>query len=306
MPKAGLEKTQSLSSVIPNTSSRPGYLSAGNSLRRSASTSAAKNWRTEELPLYSYKDLEYAHVTREGKRVSPAVVYVTNEEEANELLGVFKTAVGFDMEWVVSMMSGSRNKKTAVAQVADDKMILIIHLHKMQAFPSKLKVSTPHPYTSTPFTTGVTEVPLNSTQELVESTNIIKLGVNIEQDFAKLVKDFGIAPRTGVELRDLANSADRPTMAAHGIPEHEKRVKFSLLVRIFLHKELDKGPVKTGNWEKYPLSETQLGYAANDAHCGFTLYKRLMSIAAARTVAVDFEDLAARVNAVVENYPYTL
>ncbi|KAG8910389.1 hypothetical protein FRC01_006361 [Tulasnella sp. 417] len=285
MPKAGLEKTQSLSSVIPNTSSRPGYLGTGNSLRRTASTSTAKNWRTEELPLYSWKDLEYAYVTREGKRVSPAVVYVTNEEEADELLGGFKrfgpSAVGFDMEWVVPMLSGSRSKKTAVVQVADDKMILIIHLHKMQAFPSKLK-------------------------ELIESTNIIKLGVNIEQDFAKLVKDFGIAPRMGVELRDLANSADRPTMAAHGIPEHEKRVKFSLLVRIFLHKELDKGPVKTGNWEKYPLSEAQLGYAANDAHCGFTLYKRLMSIAAARTVAVDFEDLAGRVNAVVENYPYTL
>ncbi|KAG8923667.1 hypothetical protein FRC00_005978 [Tulasnella sp. 408] len=151
----------------------------------------------------------------------------------------------------------------------------------MQAFPSKLK-------------------------ELVESKNIIKLGVNIVQDFAKLVKDFGITPQMGVELRDLANIADRPTMAAHGIPEHEKRVKFSLLVRIFLHKELDKGPGKTGNWEKYPLSETQIEYAANDAHCGFTLYKRLMSIAASRNVVVDSEELELRVKAVVENYPYTL
>ncbi|KIO25529.1 hypothetical protein M407DRAFT_25126 [Tulasnella calospora MUT 4182] len=281
MPKPGLEKTQSLSSVISAACSRPAHLSSGNSLRRSASTSIAKNWKTEELPSYSYQDLEYAYVTKQGKRISPAVVYVTNEEEANELLGAFKTAVGFDMEWVISMMSGSRGKKTAVVQVADDKMILVIHLHKMQAFSSKLK-------------------------ELVESTSIIKLGVNIVQDFAKLVKDFGVAPQMGVELRDIANTADGPTMAARGIPEHEKRVKFSLLVRIFLHKELDKGPVKTGNWEKYPLSDIQIAYAANDAHCGFTLYKRLMSIAASRKVAVDFEELAGRVRAVVENYPYTL
>ncbi|KAG9044590.1 hypothetical protein FS837_007877 [Tulasnella sp. UAMH 9824] len=284
MPKAGLEKTQSLPSVISAASSRPKNSSSANSLRRAASTSIAKNWKTEELPCYSYQDLEHAHVTKQGKRISPAVVRV-NQAQAlgpKDKGKLTQTqSVGFDMEWVISMMSGSRSKRTAVVQVSDDKMILVIHIHKMQAFPSKLK-------------------------ELVESKNIVKLGVNIEQDFAKLVKDFGIAPQMGVELRDLANIADRPTMAARGIPEHEKRVKFSLLVMIFLRKELDKGPVKTGNWEKYPLTETQIEYAANDAHCGFTLYKRLMSIATSRNVAVDVEELALRVKAVVENYPYNL
>ncbi|KAG8948390.1 hypothetical protein FRC04_009760 [Tulasnella sp. 424] len=262
MPKAGLEKTQSLPSVTSAASTRPDHSnSAGNLLRRTASTSVATNWRTEELPLYAYKDLEHAYVTARGKRISPALV-----------------AVGFDMEWVISMMSGSRGKKTAVVQVADDKMILVLHLHKMQAFPSKLK-------------------------ELVESPEILKLGVNIVQDYAKLIKDFGVSPRMGVELRDIANIADRSIMAAHGIPEHEQRVKFSLLVRIFMHKELDKGPVKLGNWEKYPLSETQINYAANDAHCGFILYKRLMSMAASQDITVDFDELAQRVNVVAKDYP---
>lgn len=131
-------------------------------------------------------------------------------------------------------------------------------------FPSKLKVSTPTPLHShsyigprPTFTPSLIQK-TTTTQELVESPTILKLGVNIVQDYAKLIKDFGISPRMGVELRDIVNVADRPSMAAHGIPEHERRVKFSLLVRIFMHKELDKGPVKIGNWEKYPLSETQI------------------------------------------------
>lgn len=53
-------------------------------------------------------------------------------------------------------------------------------------------------------------------------------------------------------------------------------------------------------------SNTLFTDAANDAHCGFILYKRLMSMAASQDITVDFDELAQSVNVVAKDYPYTL
>ncbi len=85
------------------------------------------------LPQYSYKD--YSPV--------PAVVYTPDEEEANDLVQCLKGPVmGFDLEWVVLFRKGrsAMSHRTALVQICDARMILLVHVSAMKKFPQKVKV----------------------------------------------------------------------------------------------------------------------------------------------------------------------
>lgn len=89
------------------------------------------------LPQYSYKD--YSPV--------PAVVYTPDEEEANDLVQCLKGPVmGFDLEWVVLFRKGrsAMTHRTALVQICDARMILLVHVSAMKKFPQKVKVRCTH------------------------------------------------------------------------------------------------------------------------------------------------------------------
>ncbi|KAI0633974.1 ribonuclease H-like domain-containing protein [Trametes polyzona] len=204
---------------------------------------AANQGLPVHLPLYSYKDYS----------PSPAVVYTQDEEEANDLVQCLKGPVlGFDLEWVVlfrrnrSMMS----HRTALVQLCDARMIVLVQVSSMKKFPQKVK-------------------------ELIENKDIAKVGANIKNDGQKLFGDYGVLARNLVELGTIARHVDPSFAAVH----KRKIVSLAKVVAFYTHKTLSKGPVRSSNWEAKPLSEAQKTYAANDAHCALTVYNRLASIA---------------------------
>lgn len=85
----------------------------------------------DELPFFTYTSL----------KPKPTLVYTCCPDEADDLLMLLKgDVVGFDMEWPVAYraqkgVAGARKleDKTALVQVCDDKMVLLLHLSKMRS-----------------------------------------------------------------------------------------------------------------------------------------------------------------------------
>ncbi|THH19391.1 hypothetical protein EW146_g1738 [Bondarzewia mesenterica] len=193
------------------------------------------------MPLYTYRD----SIPR------PTLMYIRSEAEANELVLALNGPVGFDMEWCCSPRrhGTSVHRPTALVQICDSSIILLIQLSAMKKVPQKVK-------------------------ELIESPSIPKMGVNIRGDGMKLYRDYGILPANLVELGTLACQADTCFQEIFNRP----MVSLAKCVSFYQHRTLDKGPVRTSNWEAV-LSREQMEYAANDAHCALLMYKKILSIA---------------------------
>ncbi|KAH8102291.1 ribonuclease H-like domain-containing protein [Cristinia sonorae] len=182
---------------------------------------------------------------------SPALVYTCHEEEADDLVQSLKGPLGFDLEWRVFIRKNhpTVERRTAVVQLSDEKMILIIQVSSMQKFPQKVK-------------------------EVIESHDIVKMGANIANDGRKLFRDFGILPANLVELGGLAREADPHCPFTRSV------TALATVVERYTGKTLDKGKVRSSNWEMMPLSKEQLEYAGNDAHCALMVYNHLIKLAA--------------------------
>jgi hypothetical protein len=81
------------------------------------------------LPVYSYR----------GYPSAPTVVYTRDADEADELAGALSGALGFDMEWCVSWAGrgggyggGAVGKRTAVVQMSDRAMVLVVQVSAME------------------------------------------------------------------------------------------------------------------------------------------------------------------------------
>ncbi|CAE6467108.1 unnamed protein product [Rhizoctonia solani] len=249
-----------------------------------------------------------------------ANVFVTQMMDRMEPLpgSRWRGVVGFDMEWTVGFGMGQR--KTGLIQLSDTMTILLIQISAMDSFPHRLK-------------------------DLIYSSTILKVGLNVAADMKKLCRDFGpsYAARGVLDLSDLARSVDvgligtpiqdldsnRATLGV-GVPKTssptqndivthgdmadpdkgdepsddedaavpgrnvsatsakevganevvragKKLISFARLVRRYLACELEKGDVRTSNWERV-LSPEQKRYAANDAHAGLALYYALREL----------------------------
>ncbi|KAK7683603.1 hypothetical protein QCA50_013441 [Cerrena zonata] len=201
------------------------------------------------LPLFAYRD--YVPM--------PTVVYTENEDEANDLVHSLKGPVGFDMEWRVLLRRGQSpsDRRTALIQLSDSRMILLIQISSMKKFPQKVK-------------------------EIIESPDIVKMGANIRGDGTKLFNDFGIIANNLVELGGLAQQAD-PTFKD---TYNRSIVSLAKMIERYLHNSIDKGSVRLSDWESLPLSEAQKRYAANDAYSALMVYTCLVNMAQENNIAL--------------------
>ncbi|KAI5120394.1 hypothetical protein M0805_000173 [Coniferiporia weirii] len=226
------------------------------------------------LPLYSYKDFT----------PSPARVYVRHVDEADDLVEALSGPVGFDIEWRVIFRKTAPMRPTATVQLSDQRMILVI-------------------------------------QELLEDPKICKLGVNILNDGIKLARDYNVRPQGLVELGGLARQADPgyveryfrfcepkhissktkvvssgavdtdpsapPSAPAPKMRKPGYMISLATITAMYTERALAKGSVRTSNWEAQPLSDAQLEYAANDAHCAIMVYNKLTAMAKEAGVQLD-------------------
>ncbi|KAI0063611.1 ribonuclease H-like protein [Artomyces pyxidatus] len=181
------------------------------------------------------------------------LLYITTEEEANAKVQELRGPLGFDLEWPYDTVTKATSRASLV-QLCDSNIILLIHVSRMQNFPQKVR-------------------------ELIESTEIMKLGVCIRRDGAKLFRDFGIMASNLVELGKLAFQVDArcPAVFSQG-----PIVTLLRLVKFYVGRDLYKGPeIRASSWDQ-DLHREQLDYAANDAHCALMIYEKILANPQAR------------------------
>lgn len=153
--------------------------------------------------------------------------------------------IGFDLEWPVTFESG-KESKTAVIQFCNNpsEACYILHVSCMPTIPNQLV-------------------------QIIERTDIIKVGVNIQGDLFKLCRDFDVKfPDQGfIDLGVLANTAmnlnDKWSLAG--------------LIKFLFHRKLPKDDhIRKGSWQVYPLNEQQLNYAALDAIASIKVYNQIV------------------------------
>ncbi|KAK7683602.1 hypothetical protein QCA50_013440 [Cerrena zonata] len=198
------------------------------------------SYRNVTKPLFDYRDYPPA----------PRVVYARNEREANAfVLALKRGPVGLDMEWRVNLET-NQSFKTALIQISDLRMIVLIQVSGMKNFPQKVK-------------------------DIIESRDVVKMGVNIRGDGEKLLRDFGIRANNLVELGGLAQQADPRFSSIY----NRSMVSLAKMADMYLNKTLDKGLIRVSDWEANPLSEKQKTYAANDAYSSLLIYTELVNMA---------------------------
>uniref|UniRef100_A0A1J3HY97 3'-5' exonuclease n=1 Tax=Noccaea caerulescens TaxID=107243 RepID=A0A1J3HY97_NOCCA len=153
--------------------------------------------------------------------------------------------VGFDVEWRPNFTKGAIPSKVAVVQICVDNdycdVMHIIH----SGIPQSLK-------------------------HIIEDSTLVKVGVGVDDDSAKLFRDHGVSIKDVEDLSDLANKK---------LGGNSKKWGLASLTKTLVCKEVLKPySIRLGNWEAYPLSKKQLEYAATDAYASWHLYQVLKDL----------------------------
>ncbi|KAJ0034602.1 hypothetical protein Pint_25510 [Pistacia integerrima] len=175
------------------------------------------------------------------------------EKAAVELLQVLEAkkketdqvAIGFDIEWRPSFRRGVLPGKAAVMQICGDTghcyVMHIIH----SGIPPSLKF-------------------------LLEDSSLLKVGVGIVNDAAKVFKDYNVCVK-GVE--DLCCRANQKLVGS------SQKWSLASLTETLVCKELPKpNKIRLGNWEADVLTKEKIQYAGTDAFASWHLYQVLESL----------------------------
>ena len=143
----------------------------------------------------------------------------------------------------MSFQKGGPEHKTALVQIATSKGCYLLQT----------------------CATGMT----GSLRALLEDPTVVKCGVRIRGDAAKLKRDFGLEMGGVQELQDMARARMR---------QLPKGGLAGLAARL-LGRNLEKPKgLRLGNWERVPLNEAQQKYAALDAYACWLLFEKLHSM----------------------------
>ncbi|WVO14188.1 hypothetical protein L204_101820 [Cryptococcus depauperatus] len=205
----------------------------------------------------------------------PTVVYTRSITEADDLIGCLKgSMVGFDIEWPMKLnkkWNRTTNRyefqqgRTAMVQLCDEKLIILIHLETTMDLPPKLI-------------------------DLIRDPKVYKLGVNSKGDGQKLIRDFpqhfpeDKGPSSLLELSWMAKAVD-PDRAGYG----RTLIALSVLCRGYLGRELDKDPnVRQSDWSR-ELNVNQREYAANDVFVSIQLFYTFQRLAQERNIKLHLD-----------------
>ncbi|KDN44303.1 hypothetical protein RSAG8_05567, partial [Rhizoctonia solani AG-8 WAC10335] len=231
----------------------------------------------------------------------------------------WRGVVGFDMEWTVGF--GRAMRKTGLIQLSDTTTILLIQISSMESFPHRLKdlitsatilkvgvnIGADMKKLCRDFGSSYAARGVLDLSYLARAVDVGLVGTRVEDmDSGRASSGVGIAknldpaqtaniPNSSIE-DELSDEDDpqAPTENESAIPSKRegtnelirsgrKIISLARLVRRYLARELEKGAVRTSNWETL-LSTEQKQYAANDAHTGLALYYALRKVHA-RSVA---------------------
>lgn len=206
----------------------------------------------------------YANSDGEGVELH----YCKTIEDSERVLQEFmhEKAVGFDMEWIFPQRSrtsiryvapcsgrGSEyltapRQNVAFIQVASESTVALIHIAQMGLDDYG------RPLDPRAMDDAATLVP-PTLRELIESDQILKIGVNAIGDHRRLRDFINVRPRGVFELSDLHNLVSSAENNVTRIPR--RLVSLARQTLEYLGLPLDKGPVRISDWTK-PLDSEQI------------------------------------------------
>lgn len=165
------------------------------------------------------------------------IIVLTTEKEANKAVDYLLKfpVVGFDTETRPSFKKG-QSYKVSLLQVSTDDTCFLFRLNHM-GFPVSIA-------------------------EFFASTDVMKVGLSLRDDFNALRKRANIQPDNYIDLQSLVGN--------FGIED----VSLQKIYAILFQKKISKGQRLT-NWEAEALTDSQKKYAALDAWACLQIYKEL-------------------------------
>jgi ribonuclease D len=182
-----------------------------------------------ELPLYPAMDLENIRLVRSEADAQLALATLIQCD-----------AVGFDTESKPTFVKGEASTGPHLAQLATDRFVFLFPLLNRDC----LQVLT----------------------TVLESANVLKVGMGLGNDRSALMAKFGIRLTNVIDMGEKLRS-----------PSHRGTVGAKVAVAHFFGQRLVKSKkIGTSNWSIPRLTDQQLRYAANDAHVALRIYREWM------------------------------
>jgi hypothetical protein len=180
-----------------------------------------------------------------------SVHYCRNMEVAERVakLLVDKKVLGFDIEWKPWASPKSIKDNASLVQLASEDRIALFHISLFQG-------ETPE------------ELLPPTLKTILQSADIIKVGVAIKGDFTRLQNHLGIQARGVFEISRLHNVVEH-----HASPDKitKRLVSLARQTQQHLQLPLSKGDVRESDWSK-ELDKEQIQYAATDAYAGLRIF----------------------------------
>lgn len=168
------------------------------------------------------------------------IVPTTKEQFTKAVADLFRHRfVGFDTESKPVFVQGQKSDGPHVIQLATLENTYIFQLH----YPESIKCIA----------------------QLLETTQIIKVGFGLKSDRAQLHRKLGITPKAILDLDSFFRSEG-----------YRKDLGVKTAIAVVLHQRFRKSKkISTSNWAREQLTPEQLSYAANDAYAAIKVFHAL-------------------------------
>ncbi len=161
--------------------------------------------------------------------------------------------VGFDMEWEFSTgLTGTGPQKSALVQIALPKIVYLFQVYALQKLPHSLET-------------------------IIQSQQIVKIGQNIAADFAKLAQDFPGLKLPQKQGKFYFGTIELGKLAVQKNIVSNGNASLAAITAATLQKYLSK-ECRQSEWGQSKLSDSQIQYAALDAHVALQIWDVLRDL----------------------------
>lgn len=128
-----------------------------------------------------------------------------------------------------------------------------------------------------------------SFQTLLEDVKVLKVGIQPQDNYNKLLGDYDVRVSTILDIRQLAKKCN---------PLHFE-MGLAKLTKEYLGEEIFKNHHVQRHWEMNTLTEENVKYAANDVQASIELFKRFQEIL---TPKDEFNDPATHLKRFIDEH----
>ena len=150
--------------------------------------------------------------------------------------------MGLDLEWKPTFRARQATSRAAVLQLSGPGLCLVIQLQQLKHIPRQLR-------------------------QLLADPTLLKVGVSVDDDLAKLRHDWGLASSGYVDVGRVGGR-----IFFHHCPFRTMSVQ-NMAASLWGIQLPKSDAVRLGNWEHPELSTKQVEYAALDAMAGRAIYQ---------------------------------